>query len=67
MIIQRLSTRPGNEHMQKIPVDFFRAQAPAMEAVLEEVRTVHRDAAGYFRSQGVEQATIDRFRSALLE
>ena len=41
LIIQRLSSRPGNEHMQKIPVDFFRAQAPAMEAVLGEVRTVH--------------------------
>lgn len=67
LIIQRLSSRPGNEHMQRIPVDFFRAQAPAMEAVLEEVRTVHGGAAGYFRSQRVEQSVIDRFRANLLE
>ena len=67
LIIQRLSSRPGNEHMQRIPVDFFRAQAPAMEATLEEVRRVHGDAAGFFRSHSVEQAAIDRFRAALLE
>ena len=67
LIIQRLSSRPGNEHMQKIPVDFFRAQGPAMEAVLEEVRSVHGDAAGFFQSQGVETAAVDRFRTALLE
>lgn len=67
LIIQRLSSRPGNEHMQRIPVDFFRAQAPAMEAALGEVRAVHGDAAGFFRSHGVEPAAIDRFRAALLE
>ena len=67
LIIQRLSSRPGNEHMRRIPVDFFRAQAPAMEAVLEEVGTVHGDAAGYFQSQGVDQTAIDRFRATLLE
>lgn len=67
LIIQRLSSRPGNEHMQRIPVDFFRAQAPAMEAVLAEVRAVHGDAAGFFQSNGVDQATIDRFRATLLE
>ena len=67
LIIQRLSSRPGNEHMQRIPVDFFRAQAPAMEAALAEVSTVHGGAAGFFQSHGVEQATIDRFRATLLE
>lgn len=67
LIIQRLSARPGNEHMQKIPVDFFRAQTPAMEAALEEVSNVHGDASGYLQAQGVEQSTIDRFRSTMLE
>lgn len=67
LIIQRLGSRPGNEHMQRIPVDFFRAQAPAMEAVLKEVASVHGDAAGYFESQGVETSAIDRFRGSLLE
>ena len=67
LIIQRLSSRPGNEYMRRIPVDFFRAQAPAMEAVLGEVRTIHGDAAGYFRSHGVDQAAIERFRATLLE
>ncbi len=67
LIIQRLSSRPGNEHMQRIPVDFFRAQAPAMAAVLEEIHTVHGDAAGFSQSHGVEQATIDHFRETLLE
>ena len=67
LIINRLSSRPGNEHMQTIPVDFFRAQAPAMEAVLGEIRAVHGDAAGFFQAHGVDQASIDDFRAHLLE
>ena len=67
LIIQRLSERPGNEHMRTIPVDFFRAQAPAMEAVLEEMRISHGDAAGFLQTHGVEEATIEVFRQNLLE
>ena len=67
LIIQRLSERPGNEHMQTIPVDFFRAQAPAMEAVLGELRIAHGDAARYLQTHGVEEATIAVFRQNLLE
>ena len=66
-IIGRLAVLPGNEHMLRLPVEFFHPQPGAMEAVLAELRNVHGGVESYVKSHGVSDGTLTRLRGSLLQ
>lgn len=65
-IISRIAALPGNEHMLKLPHEFFNVQPRAMEAVLAELRDAH-GVESYVKAHGVSDATLANLRESLLQ
>ncbi len=66
-IIARLGALPDNEHMLRLPPEFFHPQPKAMEAVLAELREVHGGVEIYVESHGVSDGTLEQLRRSLLQ
>ena len=66
-IIGRLASLPGNEHMLRLPIEFFHPQPGAMEAVLAELRNGHGGIESYVKAHGVSDGTLAQLRRSLLQ